>query len=48
MLNSAPGAIVMHTQKRNKREIYCWKDNFLYFQSVECTHFKTKFPYKDA
>jgi hypothetical protein len=45
MLDSASGALVKHVQKRNKKEIYCWEDNFLYFQSVECTYFETKFPY---
>jgi hypothetical protein len=43
MLNSAPGTLVKHTKKGNKREIQYWEVNFLQFQRIKCTHFETNF-----
>jgi hypothetical protein len=50
MLNSAPGAgALVHLLSIPKLEIKhkfnVDKDNFLHFQCIECTDFKTEFPY---
>jgi hypothetical protein len=45
MLNSAPGVLIKHAKIEIKHKINVDKINFLRFQSIECTSFKTKFPY---
>jgi hypothetical protein len=47
MLNSAVHLVhLLSIQKIEiKHKINVNKNNFLYFQCIECTSFKTKFPY---